>query len=774
MATLPRDIEKNKGRVEFTPFSLKRRHIEDKMAAILFALGGVAVIVAIIAILFFITLETIPLWTGAKVKLEGVIGLTSDAKATGSTAQVVEGVAEGVLAVGVDEYRDMMFLLTGDGRVVFYSLPGNRLVKSVTLEKTRGDSLISASVPVGAELYVASSSQGYVYPIEIGFEYSYGEDAKRIITPRVVERDPIKVADSPITTAYYVQNGDGSRSALAAITDEGRLFLVTEQVKTSIFGDSKKNVERFELRQGLEFQKPVKVAIDGGLANLFVGTDGGRIIRWSMGRGSSPTFAGSYEVNPGRSDPVTALGFILGGDSLAVGTKSGDVSVWFMAQDPTSAEGISFKKVHELSSHSYPVVAMAPSLRNRCLLTADSKGNIVLHYVTSERKLLEFSASHHAVKQIAFAPKANGLVALYENGQLYNWSLHNPHPEVSLKAIFGRVWYEGYAKPEYVWQSTGGTDDFEPKFSLTPLAYGTIKGTFYALLFAVPIAILSAICVSQFVHPSIANIVKPTLEIMAGLPSVVLGFLAGLWMAPLVEKYVPGIMAGFIVMPLLILVSVFFWRLLSPRLKGKVRLRDGMELFLLIPVMILGAYICYLLNGVIEGNLLGGDYRFWLVDRLGITYDQRNALVVGFAMGFAVIPIIFTISEDSLSNVPGHLISGSLALGATRWQTAVRVVLPTASPGIFSAVMIGLGRAVGETMIVLMATGNTPIMDWSIFNGFRALSANIAVEIPEAPHGGTLYRVLFLAALLLFLMTFVVNTAAEVVRMRLRKKFANL
>ena len=140
-------------------------------------------------------------------------------------------------------------------------------------------------------------------------------------------------------------------------------------------------------------------------------------------------------------------------------------------------------------------------------------------------------------------------------------------------------------------------------------------------------------------------------------------------------------------------------------------------------------------------------------------------------MGFAVIPIIFAIAEDAFSNVPRNLVAGSLALGADRWQTVTRVVLPTASPGIFSAIMIGFGRAVGETMIVLMATGNTPIMDWNPFNGFRTLSANIAVEIPEAPHGGTLYRTLFLAGLLLFVITFVVNTVAELVRQRLRERY---
>jgi phosphate transport system permease protein len=196
--------------------------------------------------------------------------------------------------------------------------------------------------------------------------------------------------------------------------------------------------------------------------------------------------------------------------------------------------------------------------------------------------------------------------------------------------------------------------------------------------------------------------------------------------------------------------------------------------FLLVPVIVAAGVIAFALGGLIEARLLAGDYRGWLLSALGLTYDQRNSLVVGVAMGFAVIPIIFTIAEDSLANVPQHLRAGSLAIGATRWQTAVRIVLPTASPGIFSAIMIGFGRAVGETMIVLMATGNTPVMDGNIFSGFRALSANIAVELPEAPEGGTLFRVLFLAAFLLFCLTFAVNTLAEFVRLKLRQRYRYL
>jgi phosphate transport system permease protein len=156
------------------------------------------------------------------------------------------------------------------------------------------------------------------------------------------------------------------------------------------------------------------------------------------------------------------------------------------------------------------------------------------------------------------------------------------------------------------------------------------------------------------------------------------------------------------------------------------------------------------------------------------TYVQRNALVVGFVMGFAIIPIIYTIAEDALSAVPDHLRAASLGAGATPWQTAIRIVLPTAMSGLFSAIMIGLGRAVGETMIVLMAAGNTPVLEMNAFNGFRTLSANIAVELPEAVRNSTHYRTLFLAALFLFFMTFVINTVAEVVRMRFRKRSAQI
>jgi len=340
---------------------------------------------------------------------------------------------------------------------------------------------------------------------------------------------------------------------------------------------------------------------------------------------------------------------------------------------------------------------------------------------------------------------------------------------VSLRALWKKTHYESYEKPEYVWQSTGGTDDFEPKLSLVPLVFGTLKGTLFAMLFALPLAIFGAIYTSQFASPRLRNSIKPMVEIMAALPSVVLGFVAGLVLAPLFERAAIQVLLLPFATLAVALVFLPIWSRLPRRFHttwGK-----GREVVWLVPVLLMGLLVALLFAPAFERALMGGDFRAWLLQHHATTYDQRNSIVVGFAMGFAVIPIIFTISEDALTSVPRSLTSASLACGASAWQTAWRVVLPTASPGIFSSVMVGFGRAIGETMIVLMATGNTPVMDWSPFNGMRTLAANIAVETPEAPVHGTLYRVLFLTALLLFLLTFLLNTVAELVRQHLRKRY---
>jgi phosphate transport system permease protein len=425
----------------------------------------------------------------------------------------------------------------------------------------------------------------------------------------------------------------------------------------------------------------------------------------------------------------------------------------------------------EFESQGAAVTAIAVSTRDRSFATGGADGRILLRHQTSGRTLASMSGTG-TVQGLAMTPKSDGLLASRVGGEVDFFRLTNPHPEASLHTLFGKVWYEGYAAPEYVWQSTGATDDFEPKMSLVPLVFGTIKGTFYALIFAIPLAVLGALYTSQFVHPSIRARIKPTVEIMAALPSVVIGFVAGLYLASVVERNLVAVMLLVIFLPLSGTSGFLLWNVLPYALRRRVKV--GAELLVILPLLIIGGWVAFTIAPLCEAWVFGGDAREWLSTTLGVTYDQRNSLVVGLAMGFAVIPIIFTICEDAFGSVPANLVAASLAVGASRWQTAVRVVLPTASPGVFSAIMVGFGRAVGETMIVLMATGNTPLMDWSMFNGFRTMSANIAVEIPEAPHGGTLYRILFLSAALLFMLTFVVNTVAELVRQRLRERYRAL
>ncbi|TAL41359.1 MAG: ABC transporter permease subunit [Methylovulum sp.] len=730
---------------------IARRLLLDRLARWVVTLGGAAIIVCILAILFVIAAEVYPLFRKPTAVPMGAITMSLDSA---------------TLAVGVDEYREIVYVVTASG-VHFASVKDGTSLTSNRLQGLRGATVVGTS-GLGRGQFMLGLSDGRAIPAEISFSVTFPE-GRRHIEAELVAGDPIVVDPQrhPLVQLAYASTPNGPMTA-AAVGPKAIILVTVKETKTLI-GPSTKEESRERLTLPVEGEI-TQIILDGRGEDLFAGTSSGQVIRVDLRNPNEPKVAGitAATIRPGIG--VSTMGFLIGDRTMVVGDTMGGVSSWQLVQ--ADGEGQRLAKIHDFLAHTGPVVAFAPSRRDKGFTTADASGIIRIHYGTTGKTLLTLQAGKEGLSAATFAPKADGVITVNAKGDLSHWIVENPHPEISWGSLFGKVWYEGYPAPAYVWQSTGGTDDFEGKFSLTPLIFGTIKGTFYALLIAIPLALLGALYTSQFMHPTLRGIVKPTVEIMAALPSVVLGFLAGLWLAPLVEKIVPGLFLMPIITTLLILIAVFCWRFVPIGVRRRVK--AGTEVALLIPIVILGGWISFQLGWAVERMLLSGDYRGWLLNLLGLTYDQRNSLVVGIAMGFAVIPIIFTIAEDSLSNVPQHLAAGSLALGATRWQTALRVVLPTASPGIFSAIMIGFGRAVGETMIVLMATGNTPVMDWSTFNGFRALSANIAVELPEAPEGGTLFRILFLAALLLFVMTFIVNTLAELVRLKLRQRYRAL
>ncbi len=727
--------------------SIAKRLLTDKIATGVVTFGGWIIIFSILAILFVIVGEFYPLFK------EPTLALKDEFKAQSAP-----------LALGIGQYQEKAYAVESDG-IRFYSLLEKKFISQPEIPEWNS-AQVTGVFASQKDFLVLGLSDGRVYPMQIEFRPVYDSDSRRTIEPVLKVEDPFQIQNdgSPVTLLTHIKNEQGYQ--IAVRSGKGQVSLISVQLRKTMMGTFRKKISR----------KVISVPVQGEISsmvfdemhnNLLLGTSYGQILKVALDDPKHPSQLIGATRKQGIS--VTHLGFVLGGYTLIVGDSEGNV---FSAQlQRISEDKYNLRKIYDFLPHENPPHLFSISLRNKGFLTGSEK-MVRLHYgTTGETQLSLPLPGRSGYKAITLAPKFDGILTADSAGTIHLWKLQNPYPQMSLKSLFGKVWYEGYDQPDYVWQSTGGSDEFESKFSLVPLIFGTLKGTLYAMLFAVPLAIFGAFYTSQFMDARLKRTIKPTIEMMAALPSVVLGFFAALVIAPQVDTFLPGlVLMPFVVTGLIITALLIYEKTPSINFIAK----SGKELYLLVVITFLGGLLSFWLGTLVESSFLMGDHRTWLKQVFEVTYDQRNALVVGLAMGFAIIPIIFTIAEDSLSNVPGHLKASSLALGATPWQTALKVVLPTASPGIFSAIMIGFGRAVGETMIVLMATGNTPVMEWSIFNGFRALSANIAVELPEAPEGGTLFRILFLAAFLLFIMTFFINTFAEIVRLRMRKKYQEL
>ena len=733
------------------------RTITDRFTGFIIRAGGISIILCILGMCVFLVKEVVPLFLPPHATLVEPVSLAK-----------LEVHAPSAL-IGIDEHQELAYVLRG-GTLEFVALgEGRSTTATVPPQRVLHDGSITAlarALGKGHNLAMGTVD-GLVIPVTIEFTQDF-QGNERVIAPVAKVGTPIVAASTtqPIVKLAY-QNTE-SEVRVASVLQDQHLWLVTSRSRSRPDGTVDAAVTQADLTGSIT-GRVTALTLASRAELLAVGTEEGRVYHFSLRDAEKPVLVETSQASE-RQEAVTALSYLMGDRSLVVGGASGQVSVWTPVREYPGTNQTHMTAIHRFAAHQSAVTDIMISQRDKGFITTDAGGEIRLHHSTSEQTLLRLSPQQGVIRNTYFSPKADGLIGLSENDRLVHYQIANPYPEVTWATLFFPVWYEGYDHPHLVWQSSSGSDDFEPKLSLTPLIFGTIKGTFYAVLLAVPLAVLAAIYTAMFMHPNLRAKIKPAIEIMAALPTVVLGFLAGLWFAPILERNFPAITGMTVVMPFIIAGAAGLFLLLPTSLRS--RIRPGVEALLIMPIIIVVVWLCLETNSWWESVLFGGHYKPWIETHLGLNYDQRNAIVVGMAMGFAIIPIIYSISEEALSNVPKNLIAGSLALGATRWQTLTHLVLISASPGIFSALMIGLGRAVGETMIVLMATGNTPIMDWSLFNGFRTLSANIAVEIPEAPHGGTLYRTLFLAGVLLFVATFVLNTVAELIRQKLRAKYS--
>jgi phosphate transport system permease protein len=842
--------------------------VTEAVARALISIGGILTIVSVATICVFLVGTVVPLFRGAAV-------------GQADTRNADDAVP--IRALAIDESGRLAWTLLGDGTVEV-----RRLDTSERIEARR----VAATPPAcwsydpEARRLALGLADGQVVIAEIGF--SSRLLARDGLPPQVAALEPGAAATDGVSVVDRLGNGEWRRTSLmievsepvrvaadgsgialidqahppsgpvlATMTTAGKLSLSSVRRRVNLLTEEETlSVSKCELPALPPSDgAPIALALFGGGDQALLVWRDGAAARYDARDPSAPVVAERLDLLPDPRATVTAVGFLLGRRTLIVGDSSGNVAGWFRAQPPDAGtlDGIRLERGHFLEGGpgAGAVVALAPSSTTRVFAAALETGESRLFHMTSEKLLGRARGFDGPADALALSPRADLLVAR-GGGKVASWTVDCEHPEVSFAALARPVWYESHVGPEHVWQSTGSTDDFEPKLGFVPLVFGTLKSTLYSMLFGAPLALLAALFTSEFLDPRARNAVKSTIEIMASLPSVVLGFLAALVVAPFVQGVLPATLVAFGTIPLVLLAGAYLWQLVPQRiaLRASPLLRLGL-MCLALPLGIAAAVACapgverILFAGDLEawldgragsafggwvflalplaiaamvlafgryvtpwqrrisrewsrakcarfdvarfaaaaiGSLLVAAAAAWILSRAGMdprgsvvgTYVQRNALVVGFVMGFAIVPLIYTLAEDALSSVPAHLRLASLGAGATRWQTAVRVIVPTAASGIFSALMVGLGRAVGETMIVLMAAGNTPVLDWNVFNGFRTLSANLAVELPEAVEGSTHYRTLFLAALVLFAITFAINTAAEVVRQRFRSRSGHL
>lgn len=850
--------------------------------------GGIGTILVVLLVVFVLLANVLPLFRKSELSpLRSVVFPSVE-------------VARSVMAFGVDEYSELAWVVRDDQSIDVYSLlDGSKIrtwqpgasssgsenssdsVGGVKVRVAKVDSQQS-SVLLGLEdgsvrivfcgIAVAFRAEGELDPqlLEklrlaggegvLHEEVAYRRMASGLIrTVAFTEAkyvEPIALFEGPCELIDWTLRSESSglsdsQKGVFAASSAGDLAFGTFERQAGGLGAKPKqlvNVYRYTaLRSGVAAESSSQLSglMISGLGDTLLSIDDlGVMQRWKADGADLLVSVGQYKTVTAEKSQFSTAEPLLGRTTWAIGNRHGEVEAVAIT---AATSGQELRTIHRVACGSDPVVRLSGSPSQRLLAVAGPTSGLSVVHMTSERmvaSLADYSISPDS--RLQFSKTGRELMVCGPE-RLDLLKLDSEYPEASWASFFRPLWYEGYREPQHIWQSSTGSVEGETKFGLMPLIFGTLKATFYSMLIAAPIAILAAIFGSEFLTPAWRSRFKPLIELMASVPSVVLGFIGAIVLAPIMRDSLFQVLLSVALTLFLFVLAAHFWMLIPISRAIPLR-RYRLPLMFLIPPLaimlasrisdalegwvfgssiqqwltspeqsswpgwfMLGLFpallvVLWLLAGPLEGTLqwcskrLGchGQAGWQLVLFLGGTilvlvtamvfasvlqgmgwdargtlvgpYQERNALLVGGILGFAIIPLVYTLADDALQSVPQHLRSASLGCGATVWQTTTRVVVPTAMSGLFSALMIGFGRAIGETMVVLMAAGNTPLMDVNPFNGYRTLSATLATELPEAARGSTHYHTLFLAALLLFIFTLIANSCAEWVRMRFRKR----
>ncbi len=575
MANSPMNSSLAPERIDFNTPALQRkrriRALKDRLTRWYVLVGGLAVLAAITLIFFYLAYVVLPLFRGADLETREAL-----TPAWMQQAQVP-------LLLSIEEQNQVAMRVGGQGEILFFNAKTGVELKRVALPLPAGSEIRSiAQDQPGSPTVALGLSNGQVLVFQHTYKVTY-PDNKKTITPEIAfpyGETPIGLDPQGRPLEHVSINAGDDSLLLAGSVDKQLLLLSMTREENMLTGESTLDEERIELPQIAE---PVKaIYLDPRKQWLYV----------INGRATADVFDlhsrqlnGRYKLLEDPNAEVTASTQLLGGISLLVGDSKGGIAQWFMARDTDGEPRLSH--VRDFNLDGAPISAIAPEQRRKGFIALDEKGNLGVFHSTAHRTLLVQPVADSS-GVITLSPRANRLL-LEQGGKIHRFALSNPHPEISWSALWGKVWYESYDKPAYVWQSTAATTDFEPKLSLSPLTFGTLKAAFYAMILAAPLAIAAAVYTAYFMAPAMRRKVKPVIELMEALPTVILGFFAGLFLAPYVEGHLPGVFSLLLLTPLGILLAGLLWSRLPERIR--LSLPAGWEAALLIPVVLaVGAF----------------------------------------------------------------------------------------------------------------------------------------------------------------------------------------
>ncbi len=858
-----------------TPWRVK---FGDALVSRLITIGGIGTIGAVLLVVLVLFSTAWPLhrfpkfsdWSKTSIAAQSVLHAGCDEH--GLSVWFIDRTGELHWLASHDgkEIRKFESPQTDDRKISCSALSIDR--KHLTLGFTDGtfqaatidfESRLLAPEEVPAELQL-NSEQPIVMHEQSLYQWLGETGVRRVNIIAPTWSKPEKIADAPLVAIDRVEPEAGGQfsqqasSTCVAATQKELIVAQIEAKENMLTGEVSQEVTHTSCPlERRSVKDPIGLMLMNRATQIVIAWDIGTLDRFSIDA-QGPNSMGPHPMESVSGLPgggkFTAAAPLIARQTFLLGDEAGVLHGWNVIQSNSTdiaTDGYRLMETHTVQLGGKALSSIESSSGNHLALVADADSRLCLVMTTTDSFLKQEKAdTAEPIKQTFLMPKNDGVFVLSDS-ELSHAVLDVAYPEASFRSLFGKVWYEGHAEPKYIWQSSAGTEQSEPKLSLIPLIFGTLKATVYAMIVSVPLAIFSAIYTSEFLSASLRTRIKPIIELMASLPSVILGFIAALVLAPLLQQNLTSVLLSLFLVPATFCYAAHLWNLLP--LELIVRLQSWRLVFILLCIPI-GLLAAFALGPAVERWLFSANIVQWMSGNIGsavggwmlllvplvtcvavfvmlgplaqwnrhhainmsprsfairgllqlmivtvlivsgawllsfgldlagldarkslfVGYQERNSLLVGAVLGFCVIPLIYTLADDALQSVPQSLRSASLGCGATPWQTTMRVVVPSAMSGMFSAIMIGFGRAVGETMVVLMAAGNTPIMEWNPFNGFRTLSATLATELPEAAKGSTHFRTLFLAALLLFAMTLIANTIAEFVRIRFRRRGSQL